>query len=72
MPKVIGRSIEQLVKQQKKELSSCKILSSWDFKPKKIAKSLRNLKVFDLASILSNHGSTIEVYDPIVNQDDLK
>ena len=70
MPKVIAGQIEQLVKQQKKELSSCKILIM-GLAFKKDCKDLRNSKVFDLASILNNYGSTIEVYDPIVNQDEI-
>ena len=70
MPKVIAGQIEQLVKQQKKELSSCNILIM-GLAFKKDCKDLRNSKVFDLASILNNYGSTIEVYDPIVNQDEI-
>jgi len=70
MPTVIADQIEQLVKQQKKELSSCKILIM-GLAFKKDCKDLRNSKVFDLVSILNNYGSTIEVYDPIVNQDEI-
>ena len=71
MSKVIGDQIEQLVKKQKKELSNSKILIM-GLAFKKDCKDLRNSKVFDLASILNDSGSSIEIYDPVINQDDVE
>ena len=71
MSKVIADQIDQLVKKQKKELSNSRILIM-GLAFKKDCKDLRNSKVFDLASILNDSGSSIEIYDPVINQDDVE
>jgi UDP-N-acetyl-D-galactosamine dehydrogenase len=71
MPKVIANQINSLMNKQEKDISTSKILIM-GLAFKKDCKDLRNSKVFDLAKILSDFGSTIEIYDPVINQDEIK
>ena len=71
MPKVIANQINSLMNKQEKDISTSKILIM-GLAFKKDCKDLRNSKVFDLADILSDFGSTIEIYDPVINQDEIK
>ena len=70
MPKVIAEKINLLVQEQQKEIAQSNILIM-GLAFKKDCRDLRNSKVFDLAKILKDYGYSVEVFDPVINKDEL-